>query len=175
MKTILSLLVLTLTVCGTSTAQADASKSLNSDLIFSIKVNDNWKSNKQNLLTLTLRNNRQGRVIVKEYVGEIERNYTVELKNLKGEIVPLTANGQRLVKRVKNELAVIYARLATSDEITRTLDLAKLYSLKEGEKYTITVTKSVYIEAENKYRHIVKYNQNNIAWYCLHSPKNDPF
>ena len=153
MKTILSLLFLILTVCGTAAAQANSSKSFNSDLSFIIKISNNWKLSKQKLLTLKLRNNSQSRVIVKEADGGTERNYTVELKNSNDEIIPLSSEGRRLTNR-KSTISVIYARIAKDEEITRTLDLTKLYSLKDDEHYTILVTTYVYIEAEKKYRKI---------------------
>lgn len=152
MKKVASFLSLFVFLCGIALSQTETSKLPKNDIQFSIQTEGNWSgSERQRLLSLTIKNNCQGRIIIKEVGDESERNYQVELRNSKGEIVPLSDAGKSLTSRRQPEVSVIYVRLKPGEEITRTLDLSKLYSLQDDEKYTITVTKSVYIEADEKY------------------------
>ncbi len=152
MKTITKLLVFFLIVCGHTLSQTGSYKSLNLEIEFSINIDENSKLSNKKLITLTLKNNSKKRVIVKEVGNETERNYIVEVKNSKGEIVSMSEEGKRLTKPLRIEMAVVYARLEPKEEITRSIDLSKLFTFNRNERYKIVLKKSVYVEAESNNR-----------------------
>lgn len=155
MKTTVYLFILIIGIYSNAYSQSDSNKSLNSELQFSIKFNKNLKKISEITVALTIKNNSKSRVVVKEVSQENEQNYTVELRNSKGEMVPFSAEGQRLIEPSKVEVSVIFVRIAPGEEITRIINLSRLFSFKKNEKYKVIVKKSVYIEASKSYRKLV--------------------
>lgn len=125
------------------------------DLEISIKSDDNWKqSDQQKLVNLTLKNETQNQIIIKEVGNESETNYIVEVKNSKGGIVSFSDEGKSLTKHRRNEFSVTYVKVKTGEEVKRVINLAKLYKLINGQTYSITVKKSVYVEVGKCYQTI---------------------
>jgi hypothetical protein len=145
-------------------SQAKLARLDDSKVEFLIKADGDWKGMETpKPLTLTLKNNGTERVMIKE-LREVERNYTVEVTDSRGKTIALTAEGKRLTTPLRVEMGVKYARIKPGQLITRTLNLSKLYSLKEGKKYTIKVTVWAYVESERAYQ---KLNSNIIKVFNL--------
>lgn len=136
-----------------NTSAVSVSKSQN-DVQLSIQMDETWEaSRQQKLLNLTLKNKSQSLIKVKE-TGESERDYAVELRDDKGDLVTFSEKGKRKTNRYRPELSVVYVKVNQGEEIVRKIDLLKLYALENGASYTVSVSKSIYIDATKKYQKI---------------------
>lgn len=151
MRATIFLLVILVGTLGSAYSQSATNKSIISGVKFSIRSNGKTKGQGNRTVVLTIRNNGKSQVVVKELNQDNEKNYSVEVRNSKGQLLALSPDGKRLTERSTVEISVIFARIAPGEEITRTIDLSKLYSFEKNETYKVTITKSVYFAASKSY------------------------
>lgn len=154
MKVIIVLsFVLLLNASSVLAQSQNSSKNSGTGVTLSIKIDGSWQQgNQQKLLTLVLRNESRNQIKTKD-TGRTERDYTVELKDSKGEIVSYSEKGERIIKGLK-EASVIYVPIKSGEEIVLSLNLAELYSLDDNETYRVSVFKSVYIQSNKTYQKV---------------------
>ncbi len=98
-----------------------------------------FKQGNEFQLEITLKNRTKD--IIYFLRGNAVDDFSIEIKNEKGEIVSLSREA-RIRKEYPKTGSQYFAELKPDEDYKFTLDLGKLYTLEKGE-YTITVTRIV--------------------------------
>lgn len=93
------------------------------------------------VLTVTLKNTTDK--TLSHLTSRPEIDYPIEVKNKKGEIMPLTRYGQRLKKSSKTFWSIGGSDLVPGEEVSNTFIVNRVFDMTDDDEYTITVTHPV--------------------------------